>query len=51
MAPKAKPAPAASANDTFADSSHSDIPFADSASDNIRLVMEQLQLLHARMDD
>jgi hypothetical protein len=51
MAPKSKPAPAASADDTAAASSHCDPPSANSASDNIRLVMEQLQLLHARMDD
>jgi hypothetical protein len=51
MAPKAKPAPAASADDTAADSSRSDTLFADSASDSIRLVMEHLQLLHARMDN
>jgi hypothetical protein len=51
MAPKSKPAPAVSADDTVADSSRSDTTSADSASDNIRLVMEQLQLLHARMDD
>jgi hypothetical protein len=51
MAPKSKPAPAASADDTAADSSQCDTTSADSASDSIRLVMEQLQLLHARMDD
>jgi hypothetical protein len=51
MAPKAKPAPAASADDTAADSNGSDTPSVDSACDNIRMLMEQLQLLHARMDD
>jgi hypothetical protein len=51
MAPKSKPAPTASADDTIADYSRSATPTADSASDNIRLVMEQLQLLHARKDD
>jgi hypothetical protein len=51
MAPKSKPAPTASAADSAADSGTCDTPLADSAGDNIRLVMEQLQLLHARMDD
>jgi hypothetical protein len=51
IAPKAKPAPAASADNTAADSSRSDIHSADSASDYIRLVMDQLQLLHTRVDE
>ena len=51
MAPKSKPAPTASAADSAADSGTCDTPSADSAGDIIRLVMEQLQLLHARMDD
>jgi hypothetical protein len=51
MAPKAKPAPAASADGTAADSSRSDTPSADSANDSICLVMEKLQLIHTRMDD
>jgi hypothetical protein len=51
MAPKSKPAPTASAVDSAADSGTCDTPSVDSAGDSIRLVMEQLQLLHARMDD
>ena len=51
MAPKSKPAPPASAADSAADSGTCDTPSADSAGDSIGLVMEQLQLLHARMDD
>jgi hypothetical protein len=51
MAPKSKPAPAASADDTIADSSRDATLSVDSAGDSTRLVMEQLQLLHARMDD
>ena len=51
MAPKSKPAPTASAADSGVDSGTCDTPLPDSAGDSIRLVMEQLQLLHARMDD
>jgi hypothetical protein len=51
MAAKGKTASAASANNTAADSSRSDTKSANSASDNIRLVMEQLQSLHTRMDE
>ena len=51
MAPKSKPAPTGSAVDSAADSGTCDTPSADSAGDSIRLVMEQLQLLHARLDD
>jgi hypothetical protein len=51
MAPKRKPTPAASDDNTAAGSSRSDTQSADSGSDNIRLVMEQPQLLHAEMDE
>jgi hypothetical protein len=51
MAPTGKTAFATSADNTAADSSHLDTQSADSAGDNIRLVMEQLQLLHTRMDE
>jgi hypothetical protein len=51
MSPKSKPAPSASAAASAADSNQCDTPSADSTSDSIRLVMERLQLLHARMDD
>ena len=51
MAPKSKAAPTASAADSAADSGTCDTPSVDSAGDSIRMVMEQLQLLHARMDD
>jgi hypothetical protein len=51
MAPKGKMASATPADHTAADSSHIDNQYVDSANDNIRLVMEQLQLLHTRMDE
>jgi hypothetical protein len=50
MAPTAKPGPAASADNTAADSNRSDTQSTDSANDNIPVVVEQLQLLHTRMD-
>jgi hypothetical protein len=51
MAPKGKTGSATSADNTVADSSRSDTQSVDSASDCIRLVMEQLQSLHTRMDE
>jgi hypothetical protein len=51
MAPKGKTASATSADYTAADSSCSDTQSTDSASDNIRLVMEQLQSPHTQMDE
>jgi hypothetical protein len=51
MAPKGNMASAASSDNTAAYSSRSDTQSADSASDNIRLVMEHLQALHTRMDE
>jgi hypothetical protein len=50
-APKRKTASAASADNTAGASSRIEAQSADSASGNIRFVMEQLQALHTRMDE